>query len=152
MVVERGRVGWYDVKTAIVYRRFRVPLGNYSWTSSKAKYLWKWSNLETNSFDCKMKSRGQELVWNHPETSKASHESQVSWSLIQNSFCFSILPSDLQTEDKPDGIKQTGETEYSNNNNPSRRHYLVSSLPERDVPPDLCILCSLWRQCCSATA
>lgn len=91
LVVERGRVGWYDVKTAIVYRRFRVPLGNYSWTSSKAKYLWKWSNLETNSFDCKMKSRGQRTCL-EPSRDKQS-QPWISGLLIINSELLLLLHS-----------------------------------------------------------
>lgn len=79
-----------------------------------------------------MKSRGQEKLRNLfgiIQRRKASNESQVSWSLTQRSFHFSILPPSLKTKD---WMGQTGLEKHSIVLiKQSSRAFLFSALPSR---------------------
>lgn len=125
-------MGGIALKLQLCIDALQIPLGNYAWTSRKVKYPSKWSNLKTKPSDCKMKSRGQEKLRNLfgiIQRRKASNESQVSWSLTQRSFHFSILPPSLKTKD---WMGQTGlEKQSIVLIKQSSRAFLFSALPSR---------------------
>lgn len=126
--MERRRVG-ITLKLQLYTDAIRVHLGNYGWTSSKAKYPWKWSNWKAKPSDCKMKSRGQERLKNSlgiTQRGKASNESQVPWLLTQNYF--SILPPNLNTEDQ---MEQTRLEKHSILIKQTTKVLLFSALPSR---------------------